>query len=123
MSDIKCTIEVALSWAVCAKNALQNVNGFSPNQLVFGRNPNFPCVLHDKPPALEGQTCSEVVADNLNAMHTVRKAFVEDESNEKIRRALRHNIHTSGDTKYFTGDMVYFKSDDCPKWRGPGTVD
>ena len=79
-------------------------------------------MLHDKPPALEGQTCSEVVVDNLNAMHAARKAFVENESNEKIRRALRHNIHTSGDTKYFTGDMVYFKSDDCPKWRGPGTV-
>ena len=122
MRDVDCELRVALAWAVSAKNALHNVHGFSPNQLVFGKNPNFPSVLTDKLPALEGKTASEVVRDNLNAMHAARKAFVASEASEKIRRALRHNVGSSVDTKYFTRDSVYYKRKDDPKWKGPGTV-
>ena len=42
------------------------VIGYSPNQLAFGKNLNFPSVLIDNPPALEGQTSSEVIANHLN---------------------------------------------------------
>ena len=122
MNEVKCDLSVALSWAVSAKNSLQNVHGFSPNQLVFGRNPNFPSVMHDKLPALEGKTTSEVVSDNLNAMHSARKAFIASEASEKIRRALRHNVGKSVDVKYITGDSVYYKRKDDAKWKGPGTV-
>ena len=84
IKDLNCSLDLALSWAVCAKNALHNVHGFSPNQLVFGRNPDFPCVINDKLPALEGKTSSEIIAENLNAMHSARKAFIELESSQKI---------------------------------------
>ena len=73
INDINCTLNVALSWALSAKNSLQNFHGFSPNQLVFGRNPNYPSVLHDKLPALEAKTNSEIIAENLNATHSARK--------------------------------------------------
>ena len=33
--DTKCNMETALAWAVCAKNCLQNVSGYSPNQHCF----------------------------------------------------------------------------------------
>jgi transposase InsO family protein len=33
--DTKCSTEIALAWAVSARNALQNCHEFSPNQLVF----------------------------------------------------------------------------------------
>ena len=69
LEDVKCSFDIALHWAVSAKNTLHNVYGFSPNQLVFGNNPNLANVLIDRPPALEGVTSSEVIADNLNAMH------------------------------------------------------
>ena len=49
--DVGCSVEVALAWALCAKNCLTNVHGFSPNQLVFGRNPNLPNALDNKAPA------------------------------------------------------------------------
>ena len=45
IEDVRCEPKVALAWAVCAKNSLQNYNGFCPNQLVFGHNINIPCVL------------------------------------------------------------------------------
>ena len=37
-------------------------------------------------------------------------------------RALRHNIRTSGEVRYVTGDRVYYKRVDNKKWRGPGVV-
>ena len=63
--DNQCSMDVALAWAVSAKNALHNVYGHSPNQLVFGRNPNLPSVLTDEPQALEGVTSSELLAQHL----------------------------------------------------------
>ena len=38
MEDIKCDLELAVLWAVIAKISLKNGHGFSPNQLVFGKN-------------------------------------------------------------------------------------
>ena len=66
LHDSGCSLQVAVAWAVSAKNSLSNVNGYSPNQLVFGRNPNYPCVLQDKLPALESSCSSKVLLDNLN---------------------------------------------------------
>ena len=45
MEDIKCDLQLAVSWAVSTKNSLKNVYSFSPNQLVFGKNSNFPTYL------------------------------------------------------------------------------
>ena len=47
IEDVGCSVEVALAWATNAKNSLQNIYGFSPYQLVLGRNPNLPCVMND----------------------------------------------------------------------------
>ena len=93
MDDNSCTLEVAICWAISAKNALHNSFGFSPNQLVFGKNPNTPSVLHDNLPAMEGVTHSKLIASHLNAMNRARKAFIESETSEKLRRALRKKKH------------------------------
>ena len=50
-------------------------------------------------PAHEGKTFNEIVARNLNAVHSAWKAFIKSESDKKIRRALRHLTRTSGDTE------------------------
>ena len=50
-NETKCTMDIAIASAVSSKNALTNVHGFSPNQLVFCYNPNFPSVLTNKLPA------------------------------------------------------------------------
>ena len=46
-------IDVTLTWAVSAKNALINHNGFSPAQLVFGKASNLPSPINDHLSALE----------------------------------------------------------------------
>ena len=70
-------IDVIVAWAVSAKNALHNCYDFSPNQIVFGKNLNYPSILVDKVPALEGKTSSELIANHLNEMHAARQAFIE----------------------------------------------
>ena len=46
MEDTGCDLELVLSWAAAAKNSLENVNGFNPNQLVFGGNLNYSTALN-----------------------------------------------------------------------------
>lgn len=101
-------LEIDLTWAVNSKNCLQMVHGWSPYQLVFGTNPNLPSVLVDKPPALQGTSVSHNVAKHLNALHSSRRAFIAAEASERIRRALRHKIRTSGEP-FCAGESVYYK--------------
>ena len=121
LEDTHCSFEIALAWAISAKNTLHSVHGFSPNQLVFGRNPNLTSFLIDKLSALEGVSTSEVVASNLNTMHIARKQFIMCESLEKLRRALRHQVRTSITQLNKNGD-VFYKRNFCDRWVGPGTV-
>ena len=113
--------DLALFWAVNAKNCLQMWNGFSSYQLVFGRNPAIPSNLLNNPPALEGRTISEGFADHLAALHSARQAFMQIESDQKLRKALRHNVRCKDEEK-FIGDKVYFKRLGDDRMKGPGTV-
>ena len=121
LEEVK-NFKVALYWAVQAKNSLYNLHGFSPFILVFGRNPRLPNIIDGTLPSFENLTTSEYIAQNLNSMNTARQAFIKSESEEKIKRALRHNVSSSVDTKYFTGDRVYIKRRGDNRWSGPGTV-
>ena len=123
MEDANCSLDVAISWAVCAKNSLSNINGYSPQQLVFGKNLSLPSVLHDKLPALESKCYSETMRKNLNAMHSARKSFIEAESSEKLRRALRSKTRTHTGKIFSVGESVYYKRQNCGNvWKGPGKV-
>ena len=122
MQDIHCSVEVALCWAINAKNSLQNIHGFSPYQLVFGKNPNLPSVLNNKLPALEGVSQSHLVADLLNALHSARREFMMLENSEKLRRAMRAQTRTHSNMRYLAGDDVFYKREDERRWRGPGRV-
>ena len=115
-------LQTALAWAVHAKNSLTNVHGFSPAQLAIGFTPVLPGVLHDKAPALEPRSESDVISDNLNCIKSARKAFIEAESSERIKRALVHNIRPGSDNKFFVGDIVFYKRNDSRRWKGPGKV-
>jgi len=122
IADTGCHPEFALMWAINAKNSLQNIAGFSPFQLVLGRNPRLPSTLTDDLPAITQRNMPDLMRENLNALHTARAAFIACENDEKIRRALRNNIRSSGETKYVTGDRVFYKRDPSIQWHGPASV-
>lgn len=115
-------IETLLSWANMARNSLQMWNGYSSHQLVFGRNPNLPNLLTNSgPPALVGTTSSENFAKHLNALHETRKAYIQTEADERLRRALRSKIRAA-EQVYENGDLVFYKRDGKERWLGPGKV-
>ena len=115
------SLEVALAWAITAINSLSNVRGFSPYQLVFGRQIKLPNILDDPPPAWEEPEKSKSLLETLEALHAARKSFIESERSERIRKALKAKIRIA-DTVYENGDIVYFHKEGEDKWRGPAKV-
>ena len=120
--DKECPLDIAVHWACAAKNSLSNVYGFSPNIIVFGRNPNYPSVMSNKPPGNNPTCISEYIAQNLNAMYIARQALVEQESSEKLRRALCRKSRSYSDSVYCQGDLVYYWRDNSQSCHGPATV-
>lgn len=120
--DTGCSLSVALAWSISAKNCLCNVYGFSPNQLVFGKNPNFPSVLDNKIPANNGICTSKMLESHLNALHSARQRFIEAEAAEKVKRALARKTRTYSDKVYCIGDMVYYKRLASENWHGPARL-
>lgn len=110
-----------LGWANMARNCLLMWNGFSSHQLVFGTNPNLPGILTDQLPASDGTTASENFANHLNALHASRRAFIESEANERIRRALRTKVRAA-EQLYENGELVFYKREGKEKWLVPGKV-
>ena len=122
IADKGISVELALPWVMQAKNSLANVHGFSPCQLTFGQNPQLPNILNDELPALEEKDVGDVLRRQLEAMRSARQAFIKAECDEKIKRALRHNIRPSSKNIFVQGDLVFYKRNDCRQWRGPGKV-
>jgi len=122
MNDADCSLHVALAWSVAARNSLHNCHGYSPNQLVFGMNPSLPNVMDGEGSVLESKTKVRMIADNLNAMHAARVDFIKNENNEKLRRALLHQIRSTDMESLSNGDRVFYKRNESSKWQGPGVV-
>ena len=122
LEENKCNVETALSWAVSARNSLNNNHGFSPNQLVFSFNPNLPNTAEDRLPALENITSSQTVADNLVALRKSREEFIKADASERIRRGLSKNVRKTEDVDTEIGSYVYYKRDGEDRWRGPARV-
>ena len=110
-----------LSWANMARNSLQMWNGYSSHQLVFGENPNLPNIISNTLPTLERTTSSEVSAQHLNALHGARKAFIQTEGDERIRRALRNKVRDS-EQVFGYGDRVFYKREGKELLLEPGQV-
>ncbi len=105
LQDEKCEPEITLVWTISAKNALQTFWDTVQMSLYINTYP----VLTDQLPASEAVTTSEMVRINLNALHAVRKSFIEADSSEKIWRTLRSNVKTYVDDGFVTGNIVYYR--------------
>ena len=109
LEENNCDLELAVLWSVNAKNSLTNIHGLSPYQLAISTNPKLPSIHNAKAPALTSTPTNKIIYKNLQAIQKAREAFITSKNSEKLRHALSHNIRTSGDIKYLTGDSVYFK--------------
>ena len=117
MADASLKPEIALCWAVNAKNSLTNYQGFSPSQIVFGENPRLPALYSAGPPGHEEVIMSKSMADHINAMHLGREAFIECEADRVLKTALRKRVYARNDN-IGPGDWIYFKNK-SKRWEGP----
>ena len=89
MENAKSNMEAVLAWqlknALMQKNTLQTHGRYSPNQSVFSPNVNLPSVITDLVPALEFFSSSDIVKQNLNALHDARTNFMRPESSERVK--------------------------------------
>ena len=116
---------LALRWVVCARNSLMNNGGFSPNQLVFGKNPSIPNLMADEdssPSSREQGMEEEMVRNTLNALHKAREVFIKNESCNKIRIALNKRVREHKLEEAIMGDEVFYKRENEDEWRGPARV-
>ena len=69
---------------------------------------NYHPFCDDLPP-LSSKPTYQFIKDNLQALHRAREAIIASENSDHIRGALTHNIRTTGEIKYLTGENVYYK--------------
>ena len=103
---------ISLASAVSVKKALAMNNGFSPIQLVTGKNPTVPSVLT----ALEARSVSKAFSERVTAALNARAAFLEVDALARVRHVLLQS------EVFNPGDKVFSKRGNDNKWHGLGTV-
>ena len=68
---------------------------------------------------METNTSSDVVRENLNALHSARKNYIMAESSDRIKRALRKNVRSYTEVEFVAGEKVYYKRKARKGWSGP----
>ena len=114
-ADLKVDTELALCWAVNAKNSLANISGYSPYQLTFGKNPNIGDLSKEDPVLLD-KTTSQVVGEILNSIQKSREAFMEVANSNKLKRALKAKVENSNCKHYKTQDDVVYRRSIDDSW-------
>ena len=122
LDDTNCDVPTALAWAVSARNSYYNFGGFSPNQLVFGKNPAMPDIFNSKLPGLNRLTSSEIVRRNLEAKKKANEEFIKFTDCEKFKKAMSNNVRDTSIEKIEIGDEVYYKRNVSDEWHGPARV-
>ena len=122
LDDVNCDTDIALAWAVAARNTYYNNSGYTPNQLVFGFNPSMPNIYNSKPPGLQRLSSVEMIGKITEAKRVAMEEFVKFDSCEKLKKALSSNIRTTILDDLKIGDEVYYKRQNSEEWHGPAKV-
>ena len=101
-----------------AQKKLQMVWGYSPHQLVFGRNPEIPILTGYMSPSMTEEILEETLREILEYAHKAREIYIQQEADRKIKRALRHEIRKQVQ-EINIREKLYYKKDVEDKWRGP----
>ena len=119
--DKDLTVSRALKGALFAKNSLTTVNGFSPLQLVTGKQPRIPGAAQDNmAPANSTGTDHKLTHERISDIFGPRKAFIEVENSNRLKRALRHR--GTKPEVFDQGERVFYRVGLDVDWHGPGKV-
>ena len=127
--------------AVAARNRQSRVGGFSPTQIVLGKDVAIPSSLleqigtgHFKYVLNQDLSFAEARHRNEEIRYAASQAFVWADSHETLRKALNAKTRHPRHEMLYEGAMVYFydppssrkglprRLQDQVSWMGPGTV-
>ena len=120
--DSTISLEEALSHAVEAKNMQINRTGFSPRQLMFGKQGVVPGITDGNPASMEMVTESDSFRRELVNRQKAEELYRKIDASERIQKCLAQKTYGYSDNKYSEGDKVLFKENDKGRWSGPGKV-
>lgn len=104
--NVKIDSQTLLCWANMVHNSMQTWYIFGSHQIVFGQNPNLSGIMTDKLPVLDEIANSEPFVQHLNAVHEARKAYIQTESNRRVKRTLRTKVRAAEQISE-TGEAVF----------------
>jgi len=103
-------MQEAVNKAAWSRNSIINAQrGFSPFQLVFGRNPTLPGASDCTTGGLEDFTGGEISRSILSNMENIRQDMQKAECDVRIKTAMKDNLPRNVDVIFDIGDDVVFK--------------
>jgi len=90
------SMQEAVNQAAWAQNTIINhQRGFSPFQLVYGRNPGIPGVSECSTGALEELSPNEISRGIFDRMNRIRLEFLKNETDWRLKTAMKDNLWNS----------------------------
>ena len=109
-------VQEAINQAAFAKNTDTNHTGFSPIQLMTGRNPMFPGLGEANPASSNLKSCNKYMK-TLKAMDSARLKMREIDCDTKLKKALGQRINPNVEKFYKLGDPVFFYDEKKKEWK------
>ena len=100
---------ILLQWAVMVKNSTPTSTGWSPMQVVYGRNPVLPSLVDSNPAQLKEEVLSDALMQNWNAMNEARVKYNESLADTQLKTMLKAKVRRN-QTVFKAGDNVYWKA-------------
>ena len=119
--DKNISFEEALKQAVYTRNMMLNVHGYSPAQILTGKQPRMPGATADNAPSADNiEIDSRAVQKTVNVMHKTRQAWAQTDNSNRLREAMK--VPESHLERYENGENVCYKFGKDSRWHGPGKV-
>jgi hypothetical protein len=96
--------------------------GFSPNQLMFGRQGVIPGITDGNPASMEPIVESDWFRQELSRRQRAEELYRQIDSNKRLQKLMTQATSGATDAVYVPGDEVFFKEKDKSKWSGPAEV-
>ena len=120
--DPSLTLDEAVSHAGEAKNLLINKTGFSPRQLMFGKQGVVPGITDGNPASMEMVVESDTFRKELINRQRSEELFRRIDCNERLQKCLAQRTNGYADNVYSEGEEVLFKEENKSRWSGPAKV-
>ena len=106
----------AVNHAAFAKNCDTNQTGFSPIQLMTGRNPFFPGLSEANPASCNFDSSSKYM-NTLKSMDEARVKVREMDCDAKLKKLRSERINPNVEKSYALGDPIFFYDDKRKQWK------